>query len=98
MTQFFVDFDLPETFSSEFVRLIPAQRRKVNELLNDGVILSYALSADRTKVWATINARSGQEVDAILEQLPLSPYMVATIHLLEFYNATGNGLPAISLN
>lgn len=98
MTQFFIDFDLPDTFSGEFIRLIPEQRRRVNELLNDGIILSYALSSDRTKVWATVNANNEEEVDEILQQLPLSPFMEATVYQLEFYNATGNGLPAISLN
>jgi hypothetical protein len=64
----------------------------------NGIVLSYALSADRSRVWATINAESPEELNEILNTLPLIDFMEATVFELEFYNATGNGLPAISLN
>jgi hypothetical protein len=64
----------------------------------NGIVLSYALAADRSRVWATINAESLEELNEILHTLPLIGFMEATIFELEFYNATGNGLPAISLN
>lgn len=98
MNQYFVDFDLPDEFTEDFVSLIPAQQKQVSSLLNDGTFLSYALSADRSKVWATVNAADEAELEAILNTLPLAGYMEATVYELEFYNAPGTGLPPISLN
>jgi muconolactone delta-isomerase len=98
MNQYLVDLDLPLEMTEEFIALIPDQRRQIDELMSDGIVLSYALSQDRTKVWATINAESESEVQEILEMMPLIEFMEPTIYELAFYNATGNGLPAISLN
>jgi muconolactone delta-isomerase len=98
MNQYLVDFDLPLEFNDEFIQLIPAQRSQIDELMANGIVLSYALSADRSRVWATINAESPEELNEILNTLPLIDFMEATVFELEFYNATGNGLPAISLN
>jgi hypothetical protein len=98
MNQYLVDFDLPEELDEEFISLIPDQRTQIDELMSNGIILSYALAFDRSKVWATINAESMDEVEEIINSLPLIHLMEAVVYELEFYTATGNGLPAISLN
>lgn len=98
MNQYLVDFDLPLELNEEFIQLIPDQRRQIDELMANGIILSYALAIDRSKVWATLNAESTEEVQEILNSMPLIHLMDPVIYELEFYNATGNGLPAISLN
>jgi muconolactone delta-isomerase len=98
MNQYLVDLDLPLEFNEEFISLIPAQREQIDELMANGIVLSYALAADRSRVWATINADSFEELQEILQTWPLIHYMEPTVYELEFYNATGNGLPAISLN
>lgn len=98
MNQFIVDFEIPEELSDEFIALIPKHRAHINNLMDNGLVLSYALSLDRSKVWATINAESEHEVEDIIATFPLINYMQATVYELEFYNATGSGLPAISLN
>ncbi len=98
MNHYLVDVDLPDELSDEFIALIPEQRAQINELMASGSVISYALSIDQSKVWATINAESEQEVLGIMESMPLYDFMSATIYELAFYNATGNGLPAISMN
>lgn len=98
MNQYLVDFDLPLELNDEFIQLIPDQRRQIDELMANGIVLSYALAVDRSKVWATVNAESAEEVQEILNSMPLIHFMEPVIYELEFYNATGNGLPAISLN
>lgn len=98
MNQYLVDFNLPLEFTPEFVSLIPEQRKQIDELMDGGVVLAYALSNDRSKVWATICARSEDELMQILHSMPLIQYMEPTVYELAFYNAAGNGLPAISLN
>jgi muconolactone delta-isomerase len=98
MNQYIIDFDLPEHITSEFVRLIPAQRRQINELMAEGVVLAYALSSDRSKVWAAVAAASEDDLNEILQSMPLYAYMEPTIYPLAFYNVAGSGLPLISLN
>lgn len=98
MNQYLVDLDLPLEPAEEFYLLIPEQRNQVDELMANGILLSYALASDRSKIWVTVNADSVEEVQEILNSMPLIPFLDPTIYELEFYNATGNGLPAISLN
>lgn len=98
MNQYLVDFDLPEELDEEFMALIPEQRTQIDELMSSGIVLSYALAFDRSKVWATVNAESMEEVEEIINTMPLNHLMEAVVYELEFYTATGNGLPAISLN
>ncbi len=98
MNQYLVDFDLPLEFTPEFVALIPEQRQQIDELMAGGVVLAYALSNDRSKVWATINADSEDELMQILQAMPLIHFMEPTVYELAFFNSAGNGLPAISLN
>jgi muconolactone delta-isomerase len=98
MNQYLVDLDLPDELTDEFLSLIPHQRAHINKMMADGVLNSYALSSDRTKVWAIIVAESEMEVDNVLQTMPLFDYMESTIYELAFYNVAGSGLPAISLN
>jgi muconolactone delta-isomerase len=98
MNQYIIDFDLPEQITSEFVRLIPAQRRQINELMAEGVVLAYALASDRSKVWAAVAAASEEDLHEILQSMPLYAYMEPTVYPLAFYNVAGSGLPLISLN
>jgi hypothetical protein len=98
MNQYLIDFDLPQELDEEFISLIPEQRSQIDELMSNGIVLSYALALDRSKVWATINAESVMEVEEIIHSMPLNHLMEAVVYELEFYSATGNGLPAISLN
>ena len=98
MNQYLVDFDLPNEFTPEFVALIPKQRKQIDELMAGGVVMAYALSNDRSKVWATINADSEEDLLQILHSMPLIQFMEPTVYELAFFNSAGNGLPAISLN
>lgn len=98
MNQYMVDFFLPPVLSQEFIATIPEHRARVNELMRKGKIISYTLALDRSKLWAIIRAGSEEEVEALIETLPLSPYMEAEIYELFFHNSLSNELPLISLN
>ena len=49
MSQYMVEFDLPPVMDEAFANRIPAQRLKVEELMERGFLLSYSLSVDRQK-------------------------------------------------
>jgi muconolactone delta-isomerase len=98
MSQFMVEFDLPAQMSEDFMRRIPAQRLKVNELMEGGKILSYSLSADRQKLWCILKVESELEVMELIADFPLVKYMDPTIHELMFHNMVAARIPLFSLN
>ncbi|MEO6758897.1 MAG: hypothetical protein ABIO24_05540, partial [Saprospiraceae bacterium] len=56
--QYMVDFTMPKELPDEFVSRIPQQREAVNQLLNDGKILNYALSLENSKLWVVFSVTS----------------------------------------
>lgn len=71
-----VTFDLPEVWSPDLVNAIPAQRLIVNRLLATGVIQSYSVSADRTKVWMVLVVADDQfAVDEVISTFPIIDFV-----------------------
>ncbi len=93
-----IEFDLPQEMTEEFMLKIPAQRIKVNELMESGTILSYSLSMDRQKLWCVIKAQTEIDVMNIIEEFPLIDYMEPTISELMFNNIVSLRMPLFSLN
>jgi muconolactone delta-isomerase len=99
MSQFMVEFILPDEMTEEFVAKIPRQRLKINELMEKGKITAYSLSADRTKLWCVLKADTEFDVMEIISEFPLIDFMRPTITELMFNNtATAVKLPMFSLN
>lgn len=98
LTQYMVDFTMPQDLPEEFVSRIPHQRAAVNRLLNEGKILNYALSLENSKLWAVFSVRSESELMQIIQTLPLTRYMKVRINELTFYNAAHSFAPAFSVN
>lgn len=93
-----VEFDLPAQMTEDFMRRIPAQRLKVNEMMEGGKILSYSLSADRQKLWCIFKVESELEVMELIADFPLVKYMDPNIHELMFHNMVAARIPLFSLN
>ncbi len=98
MKEYMIIVTLPEVFSPRFMSLINDQRKAVSELMNEGVILNYSLSHDRSKLWITLMAESETEVKKHIKRLPLSRYMQSTIVELMFHQSSSFILPEPSLN
>ncbi len=98
MSYYFIEFILPQPMEHKFIGLIPYQRAKVNALMNDGVIHTYSLASDYSKVWAVIEGENEAFVESIIESLPLSSFMSYEIKKLAFHNNMQHFLPKISLN
>lgn len=93
-----VEFDLPVEMNQEFMQKIPAQRQKVNELMESGKMLSYSLSADRQKLWCILRVESELEVMELIGDFPFISYMKPTINELMFHNMVAARIPLFSLN
>jgi Muconolactone delta-isomerase len=98
MPQFMVEFELPYEMSEDFVSMIPQQRQKINEMMEQGKIFTYALSADRQKLWCVMRAQTELEVMAFIAEFPLIDFMRPTIHELMFNNTVAIRMPLFSLN
>jgi hypothetical protein len=98
MDQYLIDIDFPEAPDDEFISLIPSQRTLINTYMHSGIVTSYSLSIDRSKLWVTIVANSEKEVGELLATFPLITYMVYSIHKLAFHNTAQYSMPPLSLN
>ncbi len=98
MNHFIADIDLISPYSEDFISLIPFQRQKIDAMMAEGVIVSYSLSLDRSKLWVTFIADSEEEVYELIATFPLVEYMGPTVYELAFHNSISNNFPVISLN
>ncbi|GAB3037561.1 muconolactone Delta-isomerase family protein [Spirosoma pulveris] len=98
MSQYMVEFDLPTVLDEGFENRIPAQRLKVDELMEKGFLLSYSLSIDRHKLWCICKADSELEVIESISEFPLIKYMTPMITELMFHNMVAARIPLFSLN
>jgi|SRR6218665_3577891 len=98
MNQYMITIKLPAEMTEEFVRLIPKQRKHIDKLMDEGKILQYSLSMDRSLVWVTMIASSEEQVMDRLSKFPMIGFMNPKIFELAFYNSVSNELPKLIMN
>ena len=99
MPTYVVSLRLPESFDEDFIALIPRHREFINRLLAEHVIEAYAISADRSRGWVTINGDTADAVRTIIEQFPLYHYLGnIEIDELFIFDSAAARFPRISLN
>lgn len=99
MPTYIVSLRLPDSFSEDFIALIPRHRTLVNQLLSEHVLETYAISADRSRGWLTINSKDESGVEILLRKLPLYEYFSAIeIDELFIFDSIASRFPSISLN
>jgi muconolactone delta-isomerase len=98
MSQYMVEILLPVFMSEDFKEKIPAQREKINELMEQGRLMSYALADDYSKLWCVVRAETEFEVMSLISEFPLIEYMEPNICKLIFNNVVAMRLPMFSLN
>ncbi|MCX6290770.1 MAG: hypothetical protein NT126_03300 [Bacteroidetes bacterium] len=98
MKQFMISIKLTDEFTEEFISLIPEQRAMVNSLMRKGIITSYSLASDRSKLWVVMEAESEINVIEVLSEFPLIGFMKPEIIELMFHNSIYVNIPKVSLN
>lgn len=93
-----IEIRLPSVFDEKFLKQIPKNREYINQLMSEGTISTYTLSADRTKLWCVALGGSVEEVKDLVLSFPLSQYMDFTINELAFHNNTVHRMPELSMN
>jgi len=98
MAQHMIDISLPADPDEEFFALVPHQRAHIDKLLEQGVVMGYSLSIDRSKLWIVLNARNEQHAIEILSAFPMFSYFELTIYPLMFHNTPLMALNRVSMN
>lgn len=98
LNTFQIHITLPDIFTRRFAALIPQQRERVNQLLEERVILNYALDMERTQLWVTIQAKDQEAVMDILATFPIIKDVKVEITELAFFDAAPMGLPELNMN
>ena len=98
MQQYMAEITLPTHATPDYLALIPMQRNFVESMFKRGLITSYALAFNRTKIWATFATPTIEEAEEIIRRFPLTEYISYTIQELAFRNSISTVMPAVSLN
>ncbi len=98
MKTYMICIDLPSEITEEFVSLIPKQRKKIDDLMDKGIVLNYSLAIDRSKVWVTLLPSSENKAMDILATFPMIHFMNPEIVELAFHNSLSNELPKLIMN
>lgn len=98
MSEFLLNSELMAATSEEFMQLIPSQRAYIDDLIVEGKVTSYAVSLDKTKLWAVIVADTELEAINIITRFPIFDHMQYELHELLFHNAAHDLVSHISLN
>lgn len=99
MAKFMVTLQLPVVFTDDFVALIPRHRMFINQLIEENVVEAYAISADRTQGWITMNGQNAEAIRLIVQKFPLYPFFTdLQINELFIFDSVSSRFPPISLN
>lgn len=94
--KYMVEFQMP-AFNLEMQELIPRQRMVVDRLFDQGILITYTLAADRSKLWIVIQADGESELLTYVESLPMTMYCDYNYSEIMFHDAS-HFIPSISLN
>ena len=95
---FQVHIKLPDIFTRRFAALIPQQRERVNQLMEERVILNYALDMERANLWVTMQAKDQEAIMDVLATFPIIKDVKVEIFELAFFDSAPMGLPELIMN
>lgn len=98
MSEFLLNSELLGAKGKDFMQLVSQQRAYIDEMIMDGKVTSYAISIDRTKLWAVIVAQSESDAVDIIANFPIIDYMQFELHELLFHDSSQDLVSHISLN
>ena len=81
----------------EMEEMVTLQRIVVDRQFDQGVLITYTLAADRSKLWAVFQADSESELLSYIESLPMTSYCDYTYNEIMFHDSS-QFIPSISLN
>lgn len=97
LKQYMVIFDLPSPFGEDMLDLVPEQKAAMDDLFEDGRLLSYTVALDRSQMWAIMLAEEESQLISYIDNFPMTNYMDFDYKEIMFHN-TVHLMPSMSLN
>lgn len=97
MSYFMVDISLPE-IDDEFMSLLPAQKRFVEKLIENGMVMSYSLASDRSKLWVIFKGEEVHHIRGLLACFPIIDKVTYNIVPLISHQNSKTKIRSFSLN
>lgn len=97
MNYFMVNIILPE-IDDDFISLLPQQRAFVARLIEKGLISSYSLADDRSRLWVIFKSDELNNVKGLLSCFPIIDKVVYDIVPLKSYQDCSVKVRSFSLN
>ncbi|MDC0230916.1 hypothetical protein OAK19_03035 [Aureispira] len=98
MKQFYmIEFDLPQVYINEITNRFTEQQKQIDIMISKGIIKSYSLAQNHSKLWIITSADSEFGIMEIISKLPLSDFMIPSIMPLKF-NKSNQNLRELALN
>ena len=98
MEMFMVEIGLPYYKDEEFMALIPRQREQIGTLLQTGIITSFSLNQERTKIWLVMAAQNEDAAMKVIEQLAMYKFMDVELQSLLAFDRAAFSLPPLVMN
>jgi hypothetical protein len=98
MNKYMVIIAFPTPLGQDFFAKIPAHRTHINRLIQNDIIESYAVSAERAGGWIIMNARTKEQIHEYLRPSPLYAYFEIDIDELMVYDSRLYRFPKLMLN
>ena len=94
-----VEIILPKKLDENFYKKVPEHRKIINRLITEGVILSYALSHTRDKLWIAFSETDEQKIRDVIYNSPISAYFLSVSYTqLLFHEGISAEIPHVWLN
>ncbi len=99
MSGFMVEIIFPKMLDEKFYEKLPDHRKMVNRLITEGVILSYALSSSKDKLWIAFSEKDEEKVKEIIYDSPISAYFLSISYTsLLYHEGISAEIPHVWLN
>jgi hypothetical protein len=98
MKRFMVQIMLPPHLGTEFMEIVPYHRLYINELMERGIISTYAINTERTMGWINMKGRDEEEIDGYVKKFPIYRFLTYEISELMIFDNEAYRIPKMSMN
>ena len=77
-----IEFELPKFATKEFTEQMQAHDLVIEKWKQEGILETYCMAHSQAKFWAIMKASSEFEIMSIIEELPMSNFMIPCISAL----------------
>ncbi|MCH2045353.1 MAG: hypothetical protein MK212_14650 [Saprospiraceae bacterium] len=79
---YMIEFELPKFATKEFTEQMQAHDLVIEKWKQEGILETYCMAHSQAKFWAIMKASSEFEIMSIIEELPMSNFMIPCISAL----------------